>query len=101
MLHQLLDQHLGEADGKGTNSVCSASSCPRAMRKAGKAVGGVFPSASSATAARIGEEAKTLSPHAVVDAMQFRHQPLYRLVGRQVWLRVSAWGWPSLPARRE
>ena len=53
------------------------------MRKAGKAAWGVFPSASSATAASGSAKKPKPFPLAVVDAMQLRHQPLYRLVGRQ------------------
>ena len=85
MLHQLLDQHLGQVDGKGDELGLLRQQLLQGDAKGGgRLLGGVFPLRQLGDGGLgIGEEAKALSPLAVVDAMQLRHQPLYRLVGRQ------------------
>ncbi len=85
VLHQLLDQQLGHLHREGHEFELLVQQLFQRDAKQGRGLfGGLFPLCQLGDGGLgVGEEAKALAPLAVVNAVQLRHQPLYRLIGRQ------------------
>ncbi|MNQ68485.1 hypothetical protein D3C85_830390 [compost metagenome] len=85
MLHQLLDQHLGQGDRERDEFGLLAKQLFEGDAKGRRRLlGSLFTFCQLGDGGfRVGKETEALATLAVVDAMQFCHQPLHRLVGRQ------------------